>query len=243
MRRTDSGCRARDWDFGIRASGFGSFIALSLLLTFIVSLLGDTPLVASEEPNLKITVWLYNYAQVSPRTLASAEQEAARVFHAAGMETVWVEMPVSAGEQRPQLSSPKDMPSGELVLILTARAKAGKLGGHLGPLGFAMPCAVDDPTCRAYVFSDRVEDIACVQNAPLARALAHVITHELGHLLLGPHAHSPTGIMQGIWPSEALVSAGQGVLLFTPQQAQVIRAAVGRRNTPTEAAAIRHAAR
>jgi alcohol dehydrogenase class IV len=56
--------------------------------------------------------------------------------------------------------------------------------------------------------------------------LTCVIAHEIGHHLLGPNSHSPTGIMMGIWSPEVLRAAGKGHLLFTPQQAELIRADV-----------------
>ena len=46
----------------------------------------------------------------------------------------------------------------------------------------------------SYVFYDRVEERA---KSPDFQAvlLGDLMAHELGHLLLGPHSHSPTGIM------------------------------------------------
>ena len=49
--------------------------------------------------------------------------------------------------------------------------------------------------------------------------LGHVITHEMGHLLLPPKAHSPSGIMQAGLNTQL---AAQGRLFFTASQAQQI---------------------
>jgi hypothetical protein len=214
---------------------------MSLLLVFstasgqiaeVAPALGTrTPLsVRHEKPPLRISVWLYSYAQVSSRTLAIAEEEATRIFQAAGVETVWAELPPTAGGQQPQPPSPQDMPSWEFVLVITTSVKAGRLVDHFDPLGFAPSCAANGSTCRAYAFWDRVQDAAHDHGADPACILGHVMAHEMGHLLLGPHSHSPTGIMQGIWLWTALGRAGRGVLLFTPQQAEVIRAEVDRRD-------------
>ncbi len=46
----------------------------------------------------------------------------------------------------------------------------------------------------ATVFFHRVE--AVTKGGPVAPALGNAIAHELGHLLLGRNAHSPTGIMR-----------------------------------------------
>jgi predicted HD phosphohydrolase len=63
-----------------------------------------------------------------------------------------------------------------------------------------------------------------------AEILACVIAHEIGHLLLGPNSHSPTGIMKAKWSADELRGAGWGRLLFTPQQAELIRAEVRARS-------------
>ena len=59
--------------------------------------------------------------------------------------------------------------------------------------------------------------------------LGHVIAHEFGHLLLNLDSHSPTGIMRGMWDTNDFAAATYGDLLFTPQQAEVIRVDVARR--------------
>ena len=51
----------------------------------------------------------------------------------------------------------------------------------------------------------------------------------MGHLLLNQQSHSSAGIIRGDWNPKDLQDAVFGYLLFTPQQAEVIRAEVGRR--------------
>ena len=55
------------------------------------------------------------------------------------------------------------------------------------------------------------------------------IAHEVGHLLLGPSSHSAGGIMRGEWGPKELRLTLMGGLLFTSQQAKVIRAEARRR--------------
>jgi hypothetical protein len=47
--------------------------------------------------------------------------------------------------------------------------------------------------------------------------------------LLNQESHSSAGIMRGDWNLKALQDAVCGYLLFTPQQAEIMQAEVGRR--------------
>ena len=53
--------------------------------------------------------------------------------------------------------------------------------------------------------------------------LGHAVAHEIGHLFLNLKSHSATAIMRGDWDLKDLQDASNGYLLFTPQQAEVIR--------------------
>jgi hypothetical protein len=54
-------------------------------------------------------------------------------------------------------------------------------------------------------------------------AAAYLMVHELGHILLGPHAHSIVGMMRGTLLQEDWEKAAQGTLGFTRSQNQQIR--------------------
>ena len=67
-----------------------------------------------------------------------------------------------------------------------------------------------------------------------AQILGHAIAHELGHLLLNQQVHSPHGIMRGEWSFVDFREMTSGMLLFTPEQAEYLRADVRSRNTRQE---------
>ena len=52
-----------------------------------------SPLGAAE-PGSRITVFVYNYAAVSPQVLAETEAEAARIYQAAGIRIEWLDCPL-----------------------------------------------------------------------------------------------------------------------------------------------------
>jgi hypothetical protein len=76
----------------------------------------------------------------------------------------------------------------------------------------------------AQIFFRQVQEFAITYDVDLGTVLAHVIAHEIGHLLLPGNAHSPTGVMQPYWDRALVRDAVQGVLTFTEAQAARIRA-------------------
>jgi hypothetical protein len=70
--------------------------------------------------------------------------------------------------------------------------------------------------------------------------LGHLVAHELGHLLLPEGAHSKRGIMRCPLNREDWQAAGKGILLFTTEQGERLRAEVFAR---TQAMAAELAAR
>ena len=66
--------------------------------------------------------------------------------------------------------------------------------------------------------------------ACLSPMLGAVVTHEVGHLLLGSNAHSKEGIIRANWGPQALEDAYEGQFGFTPKQVKRLEAAVRARS-------------
>ena len=93
----------------------------------------------------------------------------------------------------------------------------------------AAPFDKDGPGRIAYAFWRPIFDLAAEKAANEGVILGHVIAHELGHLLLGePGAHS-AGVMKHAWDTNHVHDARNGRLLFTPEQALRMQAALRRR--------------
>jgi hypothetical protein len=82
---------------------------------------------------------------------------------------------------------------------------------------------------NAYVLFDRIEEFAENARTPDDRPalLGSVLAHEIGHIFLGPGAHSPTGLMRAHWQAREYRDSEHGVLLFTGRQGRQIRARIG----------------
>lgn len=180
------------------------------------------------EPNLTaqtsrdITVQVYNWAHVLPRTLAAAETEAARIFRGAGVGVMWLNCPLSLSRDREPLICADPSRSGSFVLRIVYNV----------PEGFgktALGVALNDTGIYASVFYRRVEEFADERIATSFQILGHAMAHEIAHLLLDLRGHSNFGIMRGQWDAQDLRSASMGGLLFSSREAAGIRNAAMRR--------------
>ena len=199
----------------------------------------------STAAEVRLTVYVYNYADVDSDTLASAEKMATEIFRKAGVESRWI----GAGDvsQNPHEGSTEEssliLP--HIWLHILSPAMVARLGLPSERAGLAPGTGPDRQDVD--VFYSRVKELAQRQmiawahrmisrNATAGQILGAVIAHEIGHVLLNLPSHSKTGLMRGDWELADLYNIASGRLLFTPDQAEVIRAELvrraGRRQTP-----------
>ena len=156
---------------------------------------------AAAQDRVTVSVRLYNYTAATTSELTFVQEQAARVFQAAGVDIRWQHdgtAPVSL------VILPRDM----------TEKKAAEEGIPNAVLGRAAAA-----TGRAYAFYDRVVTIAMRRRVNARELLATIVAHELGHVLLGESSHSREGIMRA--DLEPTRTAGKG---FTNAQAAAIRA-------------------
>ena len=180
---------------------------------------------------VKITISVYDYAQVPPNTLATAERDAQRIFHQAGIEITWVGcLPSSANIDSRHCSL---IDATHLVFKILSHALTAKVRDRIDVLGDAL---VDDKGVGyyAYAFYDRVQQVA--EERGLGPALlGDVLAHEVGHLLLGSRAHSVNGIMSPHWNGDELRRISQGTMFFAPTQCRFLKTRLGTRQVDSVA--------
>ena len=186
---------------------------------------------AIASPRPRLTLRVYNYAEVSSPELASSERVAAAIFTSLGIETNWVDCPTSHRNARAYPACDSDMGTTDLVLRILPRRMAVKLRHSYDSLGFAQTCPESEPACELNVFYHRIDELAA-KGYRADRILGYVMVHEIAHVLIGPR-HSDEGIMRAEWASSDLQHISLGLSLdFTDYQSRELRLAVLRRAAP-----------
>jgi hypothetical protein len=161
---------------------------------------------SAQDTSSQITVLVHDSASVDPSVLRQAEREAARLFEAAGIEIQWVNC--AETDECRHILGPKEF---MLHIVPMGNTRSDFVFGEafLGEDGRGQ---------YSDVFFDRFRQME--GNVDLALLLGAVSAHELGHLLLGSHAHSQVGIMEPRWKTDSMRRIGMGTLMFTPEQAR-----------------------
>ena len=195
----------------------------SLLLAAMTCPAGE--ILASEAPDITISIHVYNYAAVSEKTLARAKEEAGWIFVKAGLTALWVDHALSAVDLRhPHHSTDSwDRTDYALRLLTQSRETSSK-----NAIGEALSLVLSPYI--ANVFMNRVTEQAAAGELSASRMLGHAIAHEIGHLLLGDNPHSPRGIMVAPWSKQHLWRMSKGNLLFTHEEVTRIQSEVRHRS-------------
>ena len=161
---------------------------------------------------LRLTLVIYDRAQVGPDRVAAAENTVSEIFGRAEVQLAWREGFAYAAERHGALNPEPEDPL-TLVVTLQPASAAARFGVRSVCGGIALGANVT-------VFVRRFD----------ATWLGYIMAHELGHILLGPNAHAVIGIMRGILLPEDWEKAEQGTLGFTHSQNQQIRKWIAQRS-------------
>ena len=158
---------------------------------------------AAEPGNVwTIDLQVENEARVPARVLETTRAEVARIFANAGLTVRWTEI-------APRFT----------VKIVPQVLGYGRAGSPV--MGVALRRTNGS---TAQIFFKQVQDFARTYHVDLSTILAYVIAHEVGHLLLPGHGHSPSGLMRADWDNPLARDVVKGSLTFTEAQAARIRA-------------------
>ena len=136
--------------------------------------------------------------------------QAARLFERIDVTIVW--------DDANRLPSARAKPFVVDLNLLDHRSQPMNTGTVLGD---ATPWPIA-PTIS--VFYGDVQELAHAVGVPPEILFGFVIAHELGHLLLGPNAHTHLGLMRPVWTrTDVVAGVAQGQFRFSPAEGDRIR--------------------
>lgn len=170
-----------------------------------------------------ISVGVVNYAHIGRLELREAEGQAAAIFAEAGVKIEWTDYLQKRPPDRPQADG-RCCDLFVRILPASMAIQRNSAATALGESVTASPSEASQPGGVASVFFDRADDVSWRQGPFTGQVLGNGMTHEIGHLLLGP-GHSPQGIMKALLTSRDLQLASRGQLLFSPRQSTLLQRA------------------
>ena len=204
---------------------------------------GDAAAAAAAETSPAITIHVRNYAGVAPQILTEAEQVVTGIFRKAGVETRWADIVLTAENSQDNSIDHQAFTLADIQLNIFPDVMSDRSGLSNNVMGLAPGTGPDRGI--VYVFDSNVRTLfwrissAYIRgnmdrHVSIGQVLGHAIAHEVGHLLLNQQVHSPHGIMRGEWGFADFRDMTSGMLLFTPQQAELLRADVRSRSGKQE---------
>lgn len=164
-----------------------------------------------------VTVDVFNDAGVASPVLKSAEVEAERIFEKAHIQILWRYCTAAHDKPEPDPACRVLRAPDHLNLRIVSRSV--KENDDVFGIAFL---GADGRGLYSDVFYSSVEKLHTLAHSDVGRVLGHVMAHEIGHLLLGSHAHSAWGIMCAKWHDQELQRLEMGTLFFTTEQEKSI---------------------
>jgi hypothetical protein len=163
----------------------------------------------------EVAVYMQGLSVVPAPVLNRAQALANDIFAGVGVSIDW---------RRGQPSRLQSQLQRQIVVEMTTQTP-----GHLKPgaLAFATPYE----GVHIQVFYDRVQTVTEPELTPTV--LAHVLVHEITHILQGTCRHSETGVMKARWTHQDYMEMGQKPLSFTEQDVALIQSGVASRVNTT----------
>ena len=174
-------------------------IAVAAALTAEIGAVAGT-IHLSSAPVVKICI---ENGGASPWMVVQGEFVAAKIFETIGIKIEW-----------PHRNKCPGPAPGLIAIRITTGASAAD---HPDALAYSRL-----GENRVEVYYDRVA--ALVDPPLLPRLLGHVLAHEIAHVLEGVNRHSDKGLMRAHWSREDYEQMRPGLLQFTPEDVELIRA-------------------
>src|SRR5579863_5498611 len=189
-----------------------------VVLAALASLFGGSAYARrKQEPTIRLTVSVFNDAEVPPSVLHVAQARAEAVLDSAGIALTWLDCG-TPGNWVQDIGC-RDIAFPRHLSIRVARNGRHRTGDVFGE-------SFLDEKGEGNYASVYVEPLAASKALDVVDEgdlLGYVVVHELGHLLLGLDSHSAEGVMRRKWDFAALQQAARGTLIFSAREAERMR--------------------
>jgi hypothetical protein len=199
--------------------GLRFVLFFSLLPTTSSNLWAKSPARGEAPESARVTISVYNDAEMPADVLDRAEGEASRVFREAGIDVHWLNCRIPAVSEEASRACREAVFPEHLHLRIVRRS----LGLKAEAMGISFQ-ADDGSGCYADLFYEPMEQLRQSDGTDIASLLGHVAAHEIGHLLLGTNSHSAAGIMHARWTAEELAGTKVGGLVFLEKESRRMKA-------------------
>ena len=158
----------------------------------------------------QVVVYVDDGSVMDTLTIHRAQYLATRMFARIGVSVKW-----HAGKP----------PRGDTQATAVSLVSGVPEQFYPGALGYAMISSRS--AGRVFVFADRLKKT--VEPDLVPPLLAHVLVHEITHVLEGVSRHSETGVMKAHWTRRDHLSMAHKLLEFTPVDVNMIHYRLARR--------------
>ena len=149
-----------------------------------------------------VSLWTSSEAVVENMVMARARDQAARMFGAVGVNVEWT----------------RAVPTGCRTNTIEVRFSLVSASWMRGAFAYTTPFAAQPVVT---VFYDRVKSAS--QPELRTRLLAHVLVHEIAHVLMKADHHAREGVMKPHWTASDYIQMAQGPLPFMSMEKRLIR--------------------
>lgn len=186
---------------------------------------------AAGETVCQVRVYLENQQIANPHILFRAEAMATGMFAGIGVQVRW-----ELGSPRPARGDKKAgiAPNPGLDIVLSLVSDEGG-NTHQGALGYALPYAQSG--VRVTLYYDRMLGPVVGNEGAATALLAHVLAHEITHVLQGVVRHSEEGLMKAQWTPADRAQMKQKPLPFTAYDVELIQRAMASRQGAVQVSA------
>ena len=162
-------------------------------------------------------IYVDNGVFVPGGLMLGAKQVATRMFARIGLEVQWTLRPPAEIREQPQTGCAPVQP--EVIVIRIVSKWPQPMAG--GTFAFALPYAHSGT--RISVFYAQLQEADRGHPGLASMLLAHVLVHEITHVLQRMTRHSEEGVMRAHWTADDYAGMRRKPLEFTSEDVDLIR--------------------